>query len=130
MLLLASEPLSSLIPISTMILRKPSRVEAGTILYGHPRLGPQLFVDFPLGLFNRSLTILQADLEADSVVRGRHVVLQSKDCHALWVSSKVIETSLPLPEVVEGGVIVRDDAGHPTGELCHFLTDKYSNILV
>ena len=56
-------------------------------------------------------------------------MLQSKDCHALWVSSKVIEISLPLPDVVEGGVIVRDDAGHPTGELCHFLTDDYSNIL-
>ena len=109
-----------------MILRKPSQVEAGTILYGHPRLGPRLFVDFPLAL--PFLTILQADLDADSVVRGRHVVLQSKDCHALWVSSKVIETSLPLPEIVEGGVIVRDDAGRPTGELCRFLAHKYSNI--
>ena len=129
MLLLALEPISSLIPISTMILRNPSQVEVGTILYGLPRLGPQLFVDFPLGHFHRLLTILQADLEADPVVRGRHIVLQSKDCHALWVSSKVIEISLPLPDVVEGGVIVRDDAGHPTGELCHFLTDDYSNIL-
>ena len=99
-------------------------MEAGIILYGHPHLGPRLFVDSPLRHFNRSLTILQADLDADSVVRGRPVVLQSKDCHALWVSSKVIETSLPLPEVVEGGVIVRDDAGRPTGELCHFLTDN------
>jgi hypothetical protein len=112
-----------------MILRKPSQVEAGTILCGHPRLGPRLFVDFPLGHFHRSLMILQADLDADSVVKGRHIVLQSKDCHALWVSSKVIETSLPFPDVVEGGVIVRDDAGYPTGELCHFLTNKYITLV-
>ncbi|KAF8813640.1 hypothetical protein BYT27DRAFT_7083829 [Phlegmacium glaucopus] len=58
-----------------------------------------------------------ADLDADSIVRGRPVVLQSKDCHALWVSSKIIEASLPLPEAVEGGVIVRDNAGRPTGVL-------------
>ncbi|KAF8160976.1 amidohydrolase family-domain-containing protein [Crassisporium funariophilum] len=58
-----------------------------------------------------------ADLDADSVIRGRPVVLQSKDCHALWVSSKAIESSLPLPETVEGGIIVRDEGGHPTGVL-------------
>jgi len=100
-----------------MILQKSSQVEAGTILYGHPRLGPRLSVDFSSRFFNRSLTISQADLDADSIIRGRPVVLQSKDCHALWVSSKVIEASLPLPEVVEGGVIIRDDAGLPTGGL-------------
>ena len=99
-------------------------MEAGIILYGHPRLGPRLFVDFPPGHFNRSLTISQEDLDADSVVRGRPVVLQSKDCHALWVSSKVIEISLPFPEFVEGGLILRDDAGRPTGKLCYVLTYK------
>ncbi|KAF8894936.1 amidohydrolase family-domain-containing protein [Gymnopilus junonius] len=57
------------------------------------------------------------DLDADIIVRGRPVVLQSKDCHALWVSSKVIERSLPIPEDVEGGVIIRDPAGKPTGVL-------------
>lgn len=73
-------------------------------------------LNFHLSHLHRSLTIRQADLDADPIVQGRHIVLQSKDCHALWVSSKVIEISLPLPEVVEGGVIVRDDAGLPTGE--------------
>ncbi|CAA7259249.1 unnamed protein product [Cyclocybe aegerita] len=58
-----------------------------------------------------------ADLEADSVIRGRHVVLQSKDCHALWVSSKALEISAPFPDSVEGGVIVRDEDGAPTGTL-------------
>ncbi|KZT19709.1 hypothetical protein NEOLEDRAFT_1141709 [Neolentinus lepideus HHB14362 ss-1] len=58
-----------------------------------------------------------ADLEADSVVKGRPVVLQSKDGHALWVSEAVIRSMEPLPDSVEGGVIVRDDSGKPTGVL-------------
>lgn len=49
------------------------------------------------------------------MVRGRPVVLQSKDCHALWVSSKAIEVSMPFPDAVDGGVIVRDEGGYPTG---------------
>jgi predicted amidohydrolase YtcJ len=57
----------------------------------------------------------QADLDSDPVLRGRPIVLQSKDCHALWVSFKVIEASLPFPDVIEGGVIIRDESGHPTG---------------
>ncbi|KAJ6558569.1 amidohydrolase family-domain-containing protein [Mycena vulgaris] len=56
-----------------------------------------------------------ADLDSDPVLRGRPIVLQSKDCHAIWVSSKAIEASLPFPDLVEGGVIVRDDSGHPNG---------------
>ncbi|THV06783.1 hypothetical protein K435DRAFT_848853 [Dendrothele bispora CBS 962.96] len=58
-----------------------------------------------------------ADLDADPIITGRPVVLQSKDCHALWVSSAALETSLPLPLEVEGGVIVRDQYGYPTGML-------------
>lgn len=42
-------------------------------------------------------------------------MLQSKDGHALWMSSKVIMDSQPLPSMVEGGVIVRDEYGDPTG---------------
>jgi predicted amidohydrolase YtcJ len=45
------------------------------------------------------------------------VILQSKDCHALWVSSKAIEASLPFPTDVDGGIIVRDNSGQPTGVL-------------
>ncbi|KAJ7124911.1 amidohydrolase family-domain-containing protein [Mycena epipterygia] len=56
-----------------------------------------------------------ADLESDPVLRGRPIVLQSKDCHALWVSSKVMESSQPFPDLVEGGIIFRDDAGQPNG---------------
>jgi hypothetical protein len=58
---------------------------------------------------------VQADLDKDPVVRGRSVVLQSKDGHALWVSSSVIQSSLPLPKSVEGGMIVHDPSGQPIG---------------
>lgn len=57
------------------------------------------------------------DLDSDPVVQGRPVVLQSKDYHALWVSSKAIEVSMPLPDDVEGGVIFRNASGYPTGML-------------
>ncbi|KAI0066150.1 hypothetical protein BV25DRAFT_1912937 [Artomyces pyxidatus] len=58
-----------------------------------------------------------ADLDADPVVRGRRVVLQAKDGHAIWVNSKVLKDISPLPDHVEGGVIVRDASGKPTGVL-------------
>ncbi|KAI0818459.1 amidohydrolase family-domain-containing protein [Trametes gibbosa] len=54
-------------------------------------------------------------LDADPIVAGRPVVLQSKDGHALWVSKSVLRSMEPLPEEVEGGVIVRDSFGKPTG---------------
>ncbi|RDX40454.1 hypothetical protein OH76DRAFT_1490256 [Lentinus brumalis] len=54
-------------------------------------------------------------IEADPVLAGRPVVLQSKDGHALWVSHAVLQAMDPIPDAVEGGVIVRDSAGRPTG---------------
>ena len=58
---------------------------------------------------------LQDALEADPIVRGRPIILQSKDGHALWVSKAVLELNSPLPLEVEGGVIIRDSFGTPTG---------------
>ncbi|KAK2467801.1 hypothetical protein APHAL10511_000096 [Amanita phalloides] len=57
------------------------------------------------------------DLDADPIVRGRPIVLQSKDWHSIWTSSKVLESISPLPAEVEGGVIIRGDDGRPTGVL-------------
>ncbi|KAF8441416.1 amidohydrolase family-domain-containing protein [Boletus edulis BED1] len=56
-------------------------------------------------------------LDEDPVIRGRPVVLQSKDCHALWVSKMVLQQSGPFPIDVEGGVVVRDELGNLTGVL-------------
>jgi predicted amidohydrolase YtcJ len=50
-------------------------------------------------------------------VRRHRVVLEAKDGHAIWVNSKVLEDISPLPENVEGGVIVRDESGKPTGDV-------------
>ncbi|KAJ3574658.1 hypothetical protein NP233_g1624 [Leucocoprinus birnbaumii] len=60
-----------------------------------------------------------AELDADPIIRGRPVVLQSKDCHALWVSAEAIRLSSPFPDSVEGGVIVRGEDGEPTGPCLH-----------
>lgn len=57
-----------------------------------------------------------AELEKNPIVRGRPVVLQSKDGHALWVSQKILDKMLPfIPDHIEGGVIARDENGNPSG---------------
>lgn len=55
------------------------------------------------------------DLERDPVVAGRPIILQSKDGHALWVSKTVLHMMDPIPDEVEGGIIIRDSQGQPTG---------------
>ncbi|KAF9474742.1 hypothetical protein BDN70DRAFT_884495 [Pholiota conissans] len=55
------------------------------------------------------------DLEADSAIAGRPVILQSRDGHAIWVSKRTLEHNAPYPDTVEGGVIMRDEVGNPTG---------------
>lgn len=42
-------------------------------------------------------------------------MLQSKDCHAQWVSGRVLELTGQLPLSVEGGIVLTDDSGAPTG---------------
>ena len=54
-------------------------------------------------------------MEQDPVVKDRPIVLQSKDGHAIWVSKAILQAVQPLLEAVEGGVIVRDGSGNPTG---------------
>ena len=72
------------------------------------------------------LTPTQADLDSDDVVRGRPIILQSKDCHALWVSSRMLEISMPFPDSVDGGVIFRNGSGHPTGKTFVFKRLEHS----
>ncbi|KAJ7188611.1 amidohydrolase family-domain-containing protein [Mycena filopes] len=58
-----------------------------------------------------------ADLSADPLLRGRPILLLRVDVHAAWVSERVLEIMAPLPpdSEVEGGSIIRDAAGEPTG---------------
>ncbi|KAG8720321.1 hypothetical protein FRC09_009764 [Ceratobasidium sp. 395] len=55
------------------------------------------------------------DLDNDPVLKGRAIVLARTDVHAYWVSNEVIRRLGPLPEKVDGGEIVRDAQGKPTG---------------
>ncbi|KAK0461124.1 amidohydrolase family-domain-containing protein [Desarmillaria tabescens] len=55
------------------------------------------------------------DLDADPIVHGRPVILQSKDGHAIWVSRATLNDNGPYPEHVEGGVIETDSDGNPNG---------------
>lgn len=63
------------------------------------------------------MTVAQSDLEKNKVTRGRPIILQSKDGHAIWVSQATLSANQPYPEdgQVSGGVIRRDVYGNPTG---------------
>ncbi|CAE6461904.1 unnamed protein product [Rhizoctonia solani] len=56
-----------------------------------------------------------ADLDKDPLLKDKSIVLARTDVHAYWVSSEVIRRLGPLPEKVDGGEIVRDADGNPTG---------------
>ncbi|RDX40455.1 hypothetical protein OH76DRAFT_1412962 [Lentinus brumalis] len=53
--------------------------------------------------------------EADPVVAGRPIMLRSKDGHAYWVSDAILQAMEPIPDEVEGGVIMRNSSGKPSG---------------
>ncbi|KAG8740296.1 hypothetical protein FRC10_004514 [Ceratobasidium sp. 414] len=55
------------------------------------------------------------DLDDDPVLKDKPIVLARTDVHAYWVSNEVIRRLGPLPDKVEGGEIVRDAQGKPTG---------------
>ncbi|KAF7375864.1 Amidohydrolase 3 [Mycena sanguinolenta] len=56
-----------------------------------------------------------ADLSSDPLLRGRPILLFRVDVHASWVSERVLEILGPLPSEVDGGRIIRDASGKPTG---------------
>ncbi|PPQ73805.1 hypothetical protein CVT24_007257 [Panaeolus cyanescens] len=56
-----------------------------------------------------------ADLDKDPLLHGRLIALNRVDGHARWVSPAVLEKMGELPEEVDGGLIVRDADGKPTG---------------
>lgn len=60
---------------------------------------------------------LKADLDSDPLLKGRLISLSRVDGHARWVSGAVLDLMHNLPEKVDGGLILRDDAdGKPTGK--------------
>ncbi|KAH9986218.1 amidohydrolase family-domain-containing protein [Russula compacta] len=55
------------------------------------------------------------DLDREPLLHGRLVLLARIDVHACWVSNAVLSKLTNLPDVVYGGLIIRDEAGNPTG---------------
>jgi len=49
------------------------------------------------------------------MLKGLPIVLSRIDVHALWVSQAVLDAMGELPAQVDGGHIVRDVEGRPTG---------------
>ena len=62
---------------------------------------------------------MKADFDAEPVLRGRPILLQRVDVHAIWVSQRVLNEVGELPKVVEGGSVIRDADGSPTGACLH-----------
>ncbi|KAJ7496987.1 amidohydrolase family-domain-containing protein [Mycena latifolia] len=56
-----------------------------------------------------------ADLSRDPLLRGRPILLFRVDVHAAWVSERQLMEPLPPDSEVEGGSIIRDASGEPTG---------------
>jgi hypothetical protein len=55
------------------------------------------------------------DLDREPLLRGRLVLLARVDVHAYWVSNAILSKLMDLPDVVDGGVIIRHEDGNPTG---------------
>ncbi|EJD52599.1 hypothetical protein AURDEDRAFT_111241 [Auricularia subglabra TFB-10046 SS5] len=55
-----------------------------------------------------------SEFDKDDIVKGRPIVIHSKDAHAIWVSQTILDTFCPCDDV-DGGLITRDDDGTPLG---------------
>ena len=55
------------------------------------------------------------DLDREPLLRGRLVLLARVDVHAYWASNAILSKLTDLPDVVDGGLIVRHENGKPTG---------------
>ncbi|KAG8215284.1 amidohydrolase family-domain-containing protein [Butyriboletus roseoflavus] len=55
------------------------------------------------------------DFDSESLLRGRRIYLNRVDVHAAWVSHRVLQLMGELPNEVDGGIIIRDSSGKPTG---------------
>ncbi|THU97871.1 hypothetical protein K435DRAFT_777773 [Dendrothele bispora CBS 962.96] len=56
-----------------------------------------------------------ADFDKEPLLRDRFIALRRVDGHATWVSPAVLKLMGDLPDEVEGGEVIRDSKGKPTG---------------
>jgi predicted amidohydrolase YtcJ len=66
-------------------------------------------------LYLRAELINQADLDSSPILRGLPISLARIDIHAEWVSPAILTVLGDLPDTIDGGEIVRDEFGKPTG---------------
>src|SRR6266851_905169 len=66
-------------------------------------------------LSHRFVPTTKEDIDREPLLRGRLVLLVRVDYHTYWVSNAILSRLQNLPDVVDGGYIVRDGAGNPTG---------------
>ena len=59
--------------------------------------------------------IAKDDLDREPLLRGRLVLLVRVDFHAYWASNSILSKLTDLPDIVNGGIIVRHEDGKPTG---------------
>jgi predicted amidohydrolase YtcJ len=57
----------------------------------------------------------QADLDSSPILKGLPISLARIDIHAEWVSPAILTLLGDLPDTIDGGEIVRDESGKPTG---------------
>ncbi|KAF7971972.1 hypothetical protein HWV62_19371 [Athelia sp. TMB] len=67
------------------------------------------------------------DFDREPLLRGRPIALVRVDGHATWVSSRVLELMGDLPQEVDGGVVIRDGKGKPTGIMVDNAMDLIPN---
>lgn len=78
---------------------------------------PLIFIDPVL------IEQLQDDLDSEFLLKGRRIYLDRVDGHAAWVSNRVLQLMGDLPNEVDGGLIIRDPSGKPTGKTHHISVD-------
>lgn len=66
----------------------------------------------------------QDDFDLESLLRGRRIYLDRVDVHAAWVSNRVLQLMGELPNEVDGGLIIRDSSGKPTGKTAHNFVNR------
>jgi predicted amidohydrolase YtcJ len=57
----------------------------------------------------------QGDLDSSPLLKGLPISLARIDIHAEWVSPAILTLLGDLPDTIDGGEIVRDESGKPTG---------------
>lgn len=70
------------------------------------------------------LIMLQEEFDKSDILRGLPISLARVDYHAEWVSTAILRLMDNIPDV-EGGTVVRDSRGKPTGIFVRIKADFF-----